>query len=83
MSELKMTLEANATTTDKAQPWKAIWPASEEAARVERRQSGGGSGLFAYNDNNEGIAPKKKEGAKPKMDKEIAPTKDDGIISKK
>jgi len=45
------------------QPWRAVWPAPESAARpqLERkaRSGGSGSGAFGYNDKNEGIAGKK------------------------
>jgi hypothetical protein len=51
----------------KTQPWRAIWPLPESAAsrQIERKAncgSGGDTGGYGYNDDNEGIAsdPPKK-----------------------
>jgi hypothetical protein len=62
MPEVTKTPEVKETVTEtKTQPWRTVWPASEEAEcpQMERRGSQGGSGAFGYNDKGEGITPKK------------------------
>ena len=60
MPEFTKTLEA---TKAKVQPWRKVWPAPDalEYCNLKNPSSGGGiNGAFAYNDKDEGIAPKKE-----------------------
>ena len=62
MPELTKTPEAAKTKT---QPWRAVWPAPESASNVQMERKpvipqSGGSGSYGYNDQDEGIPPKKK-----------------------